>query len=199
MPQKTIIILSAALFLNSCANEKPAFQKVVAEQLQRYPAMQIEDLYKLVYQATMGNEHLMTDSAAVHGYLIHELESLRPLGIQASAAEPLLEEISPDGEVVRLNLRPFKARRGDHRALFQAMRQTARTFQKSPGQLEQYWRDLEQMAKSGATAFDAAAMQSFFREMREKEFPAVHHSVVYEEKYAPAYRVILKKFAPSMN
>lgn len=193
MPKRTIIIFSAALFINSCANEQSDFPKVVHEQLQRYPAMQIQDLYKLVYQATMGNEHLMTDSAAVHDYLIQELAS-----IQAAAAEPRLEEISADGEVVRLNLRPFKTRQGDHRALFQAMMQTARNFQKSPERLEQDLSKLEQMAHTGASAFDAAAMRSFFQEMREKEFPAVHHSRIYEEKYAPAYRVILKRYAPRM-
>jgi len=194
MQRNRFVIVAATLLLIACAHEPPSIRKIFAKQLQRYPAMQTEDLYKLVFQATMGNEHLMTDSAAVHDYLIHELAS-----IQASAAEPLLEEISPDGEVVRLNLRPFKARQGDHRVLFRAIMQTARAFQKSPQRLEQYWRDLEQMAKSGAIAFDATAMQSFFREMREQGFPAVHHSTVYEEKYAPAYRVLLRKFALHVN
>lgn len=193
MPKRTLIVLSAAVFINSCTSEKPAFHKAVDEQARRYPAMQIEDWYKLVFQATMGNEHLMTDSAAVHGYLIHELEN-----IQDSSEEPLLEEISPDGEVVRLNLRPFKRQNGNHQELFRAMMQTAHAFPKSLERLEQYCRDLEQMAKSGVMAFDATAMQSFFREMREKDFPAVHHSAVYAEKYAPAYRVILKKYAPRM-
>jgi hypothetical protein len=191
MLKNTTILLVAAILMVSCAKKHSAFEKVMYAQLQRYPTMQIEDLYKLVFQAALGNEHLMTDSAMVHDYLIRELES-----IHASAAEPLLEEISPDGEVVRLNLRPFKARRGDHRELFRAMMQTARAFQKSPERLGQFWRDLEQMTQSGAMAFDAGAMQSFFREMREKGFPAVHHSAIYEEKYAPAYRVILKKYAP---
>jgi len=187
MPKKTIIILTVAVFIVSCARKQSAFEKVFQAQLQRYPAMQIQDLYKLVYQATMGNEHLLTDSAAVHDYLIRELES-----IQASAAEPLLEEISPDGEVVRLNLRPFKARQGDHRALFRAMMQTARIFQKSPEHLERHLRELEQ-----TTHFDAATMQAFFHEMHEKGYPAAHHSTVYEEKYAPAYRVLLKEFVPA--
>jgi len=191
MFKRKIISLFAALFVVSCVKKQ---SEVIDAQLQRYPAMQIQDLYKLVYQAALGNEHLMADSAMVHDYLIRELES-----IQAASVEPLLEEISPDGEVVRLNLRPFKARQGDHRELFQAMMQTARAFQKSPERLEQYWRDLEQMAKSGAIAFDAAAMQSFFREMRAKGFPAVHHSTVYEERYKPAYRVIFRKFALHVN
>jgi len=189
MPKRTAFVLFAAIFISSCANEKPAFERVVREQLQRYPALQIQDLYKLVYQATMGNEHLMTDSAAVHGYLIHELES-----IQASAGEPLLEKISPNGEVVRINLRPFKARNGNHRALFQAMMQTARTFQKSPAQLERHLRELEQTA-----CFDAATMRAYFRERREQAYPAAHHSAVYEEKYKPAYRVLLKKFTPAVK
>lgn len=193
--QKTTIVFSAAIFLfAACVKKESAFEKVVLAQLQRYPALQIEDLYKLVYQAALGNEHLMTDSAMVHDYLINELASL-----DTSSLEPLWEEISPDGEVVRLNLRPFKARQGDQRALFHAMRQTARNFEKSPERLEQYWRDLEQMAKSGTLAFETATMQSFFQEMRETGFPAVHHSPVYQEKYAPAYRVILKKFAPRIE
>jgi hypothetical protein len=194
MHRKTSIAFTAALFLISCANEKSSLQKLISTQLQRYPAMQLQDLYKLVFQAAMGNEHLMTDSAMVHDYLIKELAS-----IDAASAEPLLEEISPGGEVVRLNLRPFKAQNGDHHALFQAMLQTARTFQKSPENLERHLSELENMAASGVLAFDAAAMQSFFREMREKGFPAVHHSAVYEERYKPAYRVILKTKSPRLT
>ncbi|MCI0690692.1 hypothetical protein L0337_01650 [candidate division KSB1 bacterium] len=194
MCKRTAIIFVAALLAAFCANEKSSFQKRITAQLQRYPAMQIQDLYKLVYQAALGNEHLMTDSAMVHNYLIHELES-----VQASSAEPLLEEISPDGAVVRLNLRPFKARHGDHRVLFQAMMQTSRTFQKSSERLAQYLSHLEQMANSGAIPFDAVTVKSYFRAMRQKGYPAVHHSTAYGEKYSPAYRVILKKYAPSLK
>jgi hypothetical protein len=194
MPKIKLISLIAAWFITSCANEQSAFRAAINAQLQRYPEMQIQDLYKLVYQAALGNEHLMTDSAMVHDYLIKELES-----IEASTAEPLLEEISPDGAVVRLNLRPFKARQGDHRALLQAMMQTARTFQKSQERLDRYLSDLEQMAASGAIPFDAEAMKAFFRELRDKSYPAVHHSAVYGEKYSPAYRVILKKYVPRLK
>jgi hypothetical protein len=194
MPKIKILSLIAAWFIASCANEQSAFRAVITAQLQRYPAMQIQDLYKLVYQAALGNEHLMTDSAMVHDYLIRELQS-----VQADSSELLLEEISPDGAVVRLNLRPFKAQHGDHRALFQAMMQTARTFQKSQERLGRYLSDLEQMAASGDIPFEADAVQSFFREMRENGYPAVHHSAVYKERYAPAYRIILKKFAPQTD
>jgi hypothetical protein len=79
------------------------------------------------------------------------------------------------------------------------MMQTARTFQKSPGGLARYLSRLEQMINSGALPFEAAAVQSFFREMREKGYPAVHHSAAYKEQYAPAYRVILKKYVPRIN
>ena len=195
MPKKIFITIAAELLLIACANEPPALHEIIKTQRQRYPLMWIQDYYKLAYQAALGNEHLMIDSAMVHHYLIEELQS-----IQASAAEPLLEEISPDREVVRLNLRPFKARNGDHRALFQAMMQTARTFPKSQERLEQYLDSLEYLAApSGPIPYGAGTMNSYFREMREKGFPAVHHSAVYAEKYAPAYRVILKKYSPLMK
>ena len=194
MFKRKIPVFLAALFVASCARDESAFRELIHTQVQRYPAMQIEDLYKLAFQAALGNEHLMTDSAMVHDYLLKELES-----IQVSSTEPLLEEISPDGEVVRLNLRPFKARQGDHRALFHAMMQTARTFPQSPERLEQFLSYLDQFAGSGVIAFDASAMKNFIEEMRRQKFPAVHHSSQYEEKYAPAYRVILKKYAPAVN
>ncbi len=162
--------------------------------------MWIQDYYKLAYQAAMGNEHLMTDSAMVYDYLLKELESLGPLDIRASADEPLLEEISPDSEVVRLNLRPFKARHGDQGALFQAMMQTARTFPKSPERLAQYLRDLESLtAPRGPIPYGTSTMKSYFRELRDKGYPAVHHSSQYMEKYSPAYRVILKKYVPRLK
>jgi hypothetical protein len=195
MQKRTTIVFVAALLAASCANEKSLFQKLITAQLQRYPAMQIQDLYKLVYQAALGNEHLLTDSAMVHNYLIREIESVR-----ADSSEPLLEEISPDSAVVRLNLRPFKAQNGDHRVLFQAMMQTARTFHKSPERLAQYLRDLEKLAApSGPIPYRADAIESYVREMRDKGYPAVHHSAVYKEQYAPAYRVLLKKYAPSLK
>jgi hypothetical protein len=189
---KKMIIALAAAFIGSCVNKQSAFQKIIAEQMQRYPAMQIEDCYKLVYQAALGNEHLMTDSAMVHDYLIKELA-----GIDTSSTEPLLEGISPDGEVVRLNLRPFKARQGDHHELFHDMMQTARAFPKSQERFVQYLDDLKKLAApSGPIPYDASAIEQYFREMRKKGFPAVHHSRQYEERYAPAYRVILKKYMP---
>ncbi len=194
MAKIKILSLIAAWFIASCANDQSAFRATINTQLQRYPAMQIQDLYKLVYQAALGNEHLMTDSAMVHDYLIRELES-----VQADSDEPLLEAISPDGAVVRLNLRSFKARHGDHRALFQAMIQTARTFQKSPEWLDRYLSDLEKMAASGAIPFDAVAVKSYFRAMREKGYPTIHHSTAYAENYSPAYRVIIKKYASSLE
>jgi hypothetical protein len=76
------------------------------------------------------------------------------------------------------------------------MMQTAQMFQKSQERLDRYLSDLEQMAASGAIPFDATTVQSFFHEMREKEYPAVHHSAAYKERYAPAYRIILKEFVP---
>ena len=42
-------------------------------------------------------------------------------------------------------------------------------------------------------------MDSFFEELSNKGFPAVHHSKEYESEYKPAYRVIDLQYLPFLT
>jgi hypothetical protein len=163
----------------------------VQAQLSRYPAMQIEDVYKLVHQAAFGNGHLITDAAAARVYLQQELD-----GVTADASEPLVEPITPDGSVVRVNLRPFKARGDDPRALGDAMLESAGRFTPHPDAFDEWWQQLVEAAARGALAFDADALRSFGAARKGEGYPAIHHSAEYESRYHPAYRVVLRELLP---
>ena len=178
----------------NCQNSKDPFQEIIQDQLHRYPQMQIQDLYKLVYQAAMGNIHLGIDPAILKNYLISEMDKvdLRSRR-EASDNEPLVEEISTEG-MIRVNLRPYKSKRGDPEKLFEAMMETANTFNPDKNKITQYWKVLERMAEENLIPFNRRELESFLKEMRVSDYPAVHHSDQYSESYHPAYRVILKKY-----
>jgi hypothetical protein len=173
----------------SCSSQNDPFQEIVQTQMQRYPEMQIEDIYKLTHQAAMGNIHLGIEPQILRNYLYSEWDKMN-----ASDDEPLVEEISPD--LIRLNLRPFKARGGDPERLFEAMMLTAKSFRPDKEKIGQYWNVIEEMAEERLLPFPKGEFNSFFDKMRSADFPAVHHSEEYSKSYNPAYRVILKRYLP---
>ena len=177
----------------NCQSSKDPFQEIIQDQLQRYPQMQTQDLYKLVYQAAMGNIHLGIDPAVLKNYLVNEMDK-----VNASDNEPLVEEISPEG-MIRVNLRPYKVKSGTSEKLFKAMRETANTFTPNKNKIIQYWEVIEKMTEDNSIPFNKSELESFLKEMQASDYPAVHHSDQYLELYHPAYRVILKKYLPKFE
>jgi len=163
---------------------------VVLDQTSRHPRMEPADIYKLVYQAAMGNEHFMADTSEMMGYLVDELKS-----VEADTSEPLEEIISPDSMLVRLNLRPFKARGGDPRSLLSAMVQTSNGFEASRQTLVQWLEELRRPAAATLIGFSPDSLAKYFQQMRSSNYPAAHHSKQYETAYRPAYRVIFRRLA----
>jgi hypothetical protein len=164
-------------------------EKVIQEHLTRYPLLQIQDLYKLLHQAALGSEHAVTDRESVERWLKRELAEMGN-----AALEPLIDPISQDGKFVRVHLRPYAAAGHDPMLLLNAFIRTANEHHGDARLLEQYWKDAGAM-----DFFPASEMDGFFRELKQKSFPAVHHSAEYERLYKPAYRVVSLSLCPEMQ
>src|SRR3954454_8185237 len=76
--------------------------QLLSSHLQRYPRMQLEDIYKLLHQAAMGPEHAVQDPALARARLLEEMQQLT-----SSPADPLVDPISPDGRLARVHLRAY--------------------------------------------------------------------------------------------
>jgi len=187
----SIIMMICAV--TGCLNDKTGLDKVVKQHLEIYPEMQAVDVYKLAYQSTMGVVHFIGNPEKARDYLIREMSQVPP-----SNDIPLIEPLSPDGRMVRVNLAPYKAAAGEPEPLFQAMMNTAEHFQPSKDTLEACLNLLIESAVKGKISPDSGELQAFFDKMRELDFPAVHHSDKYRELYRPAYRVILKEYMPDL-
>jgi hypothetical protein len=168
------------------SSERSGFEQVVSFHVEKYPVMEIEDLFKLAFQAAMGSEHAVSSREAAGQWLERELSSLSKV-----QGEPLSEPLSPDGLLVRVNIRALVERGGDTSGLVDAFVRTANEFEGSQERLERYWIIIEGMAAAGNIPFEVDRLQAMWRKMKFQGFPAVHHSTTYRDQYHPAYRVVL--------
>ncbi len=162
-----------------------ALRGILAREFARHPRMEPQDVYKLVYQAEMGSRHAGLDSAMAAEWLARETAALPP-----GPDEPVVDTISPDGRMARVNLRPYLAAGGSRDALLGAFVRTAREVPGSPARLRRDLAAVLRLAGTAAVPLPRAALSRYFERMRARGYPAVEHSEAYEAAYHPAYRVV---------
>ena len=155
---------------------------VLCDHLARRPQMQLQDVYKLLYQAVRGPEHLIASADDFRMRLAKEWDA-----VPAESDEPLLEAIRADGRLARANLRPLKARGAALGALAAACLEAAALPWGTASELRQAWATF---AGLGLPAFPAEQVQDYTRWLAAHSYPTVHHSERYRELYQPAYRLI---------
>lgn len=157
---------------------------VLRSHLTRYPAMQIQDVYKLIHQAALGSEHAISSANSAHEWLKRELAEMG-----TGPEESMIDPISTDEQIIRVHLRPFVGQGGDPDILLNAFIRTANEFRGDLQILKDYWESAKNMQH-----FPSVAMNEFIDSMQVQKYPAVHHSPEYERSYRPAYRVVWRKF-----
>jgi len=155
------------------------------DHARRYPRWKVEDLYKLLHQASLGSEHAVQNEASVREWMQRELIEM---GIGPN--DPEVDPISRDGRVVRVHLRPYVSAGKDPECLLQAFIQTANSFKGSCDTLTAYWQQAEELTAFGQLSFKPEDLRTLFAKMKVLGFPAMHHSDMYESQYHPAYRVV---------
>lgn len=151
------------------------------------PQMTIDDAYKWLHQATLGNEHAITNIDDARLYLEKEWNNLGENSISDEEWEPL----RPDGKIGRLHLRPFQGNGRDRDRLFYAFLKSADLIEKNYDLFHSVWQEL------GKRSF-ATPIVGIYRENWEEldsrlgkmDYPAIHHSKTYANEYRPSYRVL---------
>lgn len=162
----------------------PDYLDLIQYHMQRYPGFAVQDLYKLLFQAILGSEHLLTDVAAARMWLEQEW-TLQP----AESGEPLFEPVSLDGRLVRLNIRPFKASGADRQTMWLAFYSTSHYS----GEKEEFitmWQQSLAWIVQGSIALSAEAAYDFDEIQKRGEYPAGRHSQTYRRLHRPAYRLV---------
>ncbi len=189
---RSAMLLLALVLVSGCAlRQEQQFVDVLVRHQTRYPLMELQDIYKLVYQASQGSVHLAGDSLMASKYLLSEIAVLT-----SDTRESLCDPISSSGDLVRVHLRPFVLSGEQPEALVNALLQTIRAYEGSTERLRRYWGYAEAAAAAGKLPYPVEEMRAYFADRAEEGFPAVHHSLRFNAAYRPAYRVIMRRYLP---
>jgi hypothetical protein len=150
------------------------------------PQLQVQDVYKLLYQANFGVAHILTDTAEVRKYLLDELASMDT----TIFGEQLIERISPTDEIVRVNLRPFKRLQLDPEELVAAMFLSASETKPDTEEFYHDWNEFSGLVRYDLLEFPMKDLEEWNTRVSSGNLESAHHSPQYMDNYKPAYRVV---------
>ncbi len=167
--------------------QNEALFRLISDHLTARRQVQPEDVYKLLYQGVFAGEHLLTSLEHARLRFFDEWEQTDPNG-----SEPLLEPVSIDGEVVRVNLGRCRAENLPADAVWLAFSQSGR-LQGTKDELQRLLDGFYELCACGRLPFDAVQVRCLIDDLLRQNQPPLHHSSAYREANRPAYRVVLKR------
>ncbi len=173
-----------------------AVAALIMKHVQRYVALDILDVYKLLHQGVFGAGHAVSNQRSAREWLDKECAKLTP-----NAAEPLLESVHPQDEVVRLNLRPYLAAQGSLKKLLEAFIRSAAQTRGDAETMAQWWATFQAMTAQGsplANRFSERTVSLIGRTRAAELWSATQHSPPYDQTHKPAYRVLTLEIAAEL-
>ncbi len=167
--------------------DKERFREFLLKHFETRPRMQVQDVYKLLYQGVFGVGHIMGEDA--YGRL---LEEAGRIDLQDHPWEPLVEPASLDGETVRVNLRPFLRWGGSLEQLYEAMKESSEA-EGDPGEFMSLWGLFKELVEEEQLGLDRDTIRRYDEELKVGGPVPRHHSAEYREAYYPAYRVVRRR------
>ncbi len=168
--------------------------QLLGQHLQRYPRMELPDIYKLLHQSALGPGHAVDDPDAARARLQAEAAS-----VGAGPDDPIADPISPDGRLARIHLRPYLDAGHILDLLADAFIRTAQTYPGAADKLVKFCGCLGDLAGAGSIPFPQDEVERYFQSIADQGYPAVHHSDNYREAYRPAYRVVALDLLPALH
>ncbi|MHB8807358.1 MAG: hypothetical protein ACYC59_07240 [Anaerolineaceae bacterium] len=168
--------------------------KLLVSHFRRYHLMEIQDIYKLIYQGVCGSGHILQSSPDEF-----EAELAREFAaVEANNSQPLWESIHPEGKIVRVNLAVYKNQSQKIERLSTLCLWTAEVSGSPEKNMENISIALNtfyKLCKSRKIPkFTPLEIEKYQKWVEENKFPTVHHSEVYQTNYDPHYRLMHREF-----
>lgn len=166
---------------------KETVREFLTTYMQRYPKVQLMDLYKALFQAAFGCAHAVADIELARDWIVRESAET------PETALPLLESLP--GDYCRVSLEWLKEGMSAE-TMAQLFQRSAQPTPHGTDLLSLALEQLLALAREGALPFSADETEQAVLDWRSAGFPACHHSQPFREAYRPAYRLIHKKYLP---
>ena len=162
-------------------------RQALIQHYQSYPNLQIQDLFKFLYQSAFGCEHFVSSTDTAIRLIEQEYHSL--CRKTATAIEPL------DGDYSRVPVSYLGngLSASTFGKLFVA---SAQPLQNGMASLLQKLSVAKQVVHEGLLPFSEKEFEKAIEEWKGQGYPSIHHSDLFRKSYCPAYRVISNKYLP---
>jgi hypothetical protein len=151
-----------------------------------YPGLQVQDLFKFLFQSALGCEHLVTDRDAALAYILREYGRVDP------QADPRIDRLAGGYSRVHLSWLNRGLTPETLTGLFLA---SSKTEPEGRARLEDLIVTVREMIRRGEIPLELDEFEEKLTAWRAMGCPAIHHSEAFREIYAPAYRVIANRYA----
>ena len=159
---------------------------LLLNEFTRFPKSEVQDYYKLLFQAVYGAEHMIQNYNDCFKMLEEEISQIEP-----DIIYPVYYDISLTFPLVRVNLSRCKADKIDHHIISKAFFEGAKINIKIDTLgFETYLNIAVNTLKKYPFNKNEKLLDEFIRKIKKLGFPAVHHSEAYRNSYKPHYRVI---------
>lgn len=159
-------------------------QKILEDQFRKYRNVQVQDVYKLLYQGTFGPEHAVNEKSGENLYEEFEKAKL-------NKTESILERISPSFLIYRVNIRPYKFFGGSKEMLFEWFHESSKIKEVGTQGFLAFWAMFKKINKE-ENYFPAKELENFENKyiIGKKKLPVMSHSKQYKKANDPSYRVV---------
>ena len=166
---------------NKCTRE------LLIKHYETYPKLQIQDIFKFLYQSSFGCEHLISSADTVTEYIRREYETIHP------DHPPVIEQL--DGAYSRV---PLSYLNNGLRieTLGNLFYHSARKEANGKSALLQKLATVRELIAERQLPFQMQAFEEAVKNWEAAGYPAVHHSDAFREAYKPSYRVIADRYIP---
>lgn len=154
---------------------------------EKYPLMQIQDIFKFLHQSSFGCEHLVSSPEAAISYISKEYDSID---------HNIIGQIEPlDGNYSRVPLSYLNLGLSSI-TLGKLFSLSAKVEKNGKSDLVQKLQVARDMILEKALPFSVEEFDKCVSEWEAKDFSALHHSDTFRNAYHPAYRVISNRYIP---
>src|SRR5258708_12981546 len=147
---------------------------LIRTHIQRYSEIDILDIYKLLHQAIFGPGHAIKSIKPAREWLEREAAILEP----GPPDQPLVENIHPEQQIVRVHLRPYLAVGGSLGRLLDAFVQSSAAVNGNPDTMAAWWNTFYGMTTdNGAlpSRFHSPTLALIPHPNTPHKCPACHH------------------------
>ncbi len=161
-------------------------RKALITHYQQYPQLQIQDLFKYLHQSSYGCEHMVSSLETATDFIRKESECVR----NNSA---LVDRL--DGNYSRVHL-AYLEQGLTPDTLGRLFFESAKIEPDGKENPEHKLSIAKELINEKLLPFSADEFDEAVKAWQAQGYPAVHHSDIFRNAYAPAYRVISNRFIP---